>query len=46
MDLQGLTKEGHGECHASLSKTVSCPTFSPCSPTTRQSRRGTTSRMC
>jgi hypothetical protein len=43
-DLQGLTRKGPRECHASLSMTVSCSTFSLCSPTTRQSRRGTTSR--
>ncbi len=46
MDLQGLTRKGPWECLASLSKTVSCSTFSPCSPTMRQSRRGTISRMC
>ena len=46
MDLQGLTRKGPGECHVSLSKTVSCSTFSSCFPTMRQSRRGTTSRTC
>jgi len=35
-----------GECHACLLRTVSCSTFSPCSPKTQLSRRGTTSRTC
>ena len=43
---KGLPERGPGESHASLSRTVSCSTFSPCFPTTRQSRRGTTSRTC
>jgi hypothetical protein len=41
-DLQGLNHKGP----QGMSRKVSCSTFSPCSPTTRQSRRGTTSRTC
>jgi hypothetical protein len=45
-DLQGRTIKGPRGMSPKSSKTASCSTFSPCSPTTRQSRRGTTSQTC